>query len=66
MLVALVYLRRHDTHARITSSFGISAGTDHAYVTGPESLKTWREHDPDFVLPDGTLSGRTTERAWER
>jgi hypothetical protein len=46
------------------TSFGISVGTAHAYipaVTGlladraPGLLKTLREHDPDFVLLDGTF-----------
>jgi DNA-directed RNA polymerase specialized sigma24 family protein len=32
-LVTLVYLRRHDTLARIATAFGISVGTAHAYVT---------------------------------
>ncbi|MGC4985241.1 transposase family protein [Streptomyces sp. DT193] len=64
-LVALVYLRRHDTLARITTGFGISVGTVHAYVTAvtallagraPGLLKVLRENDPDFVLLDGTLA----------
>ncbi|MFK4119967.1 transposase family protein [Streptomyces longwoodensis] len=64
-LVALVYLRRHDTLARITAEFGISVGTVHAYVTSvtgllaeraPGLLKTLRERDPDVVLLDGTLA----------
>ncbi|MFH8445993.1 transposase family protein [Streptomyces sp. NPDC018026] len=64
-LVALVYLRKHESLAPIAVAFGISVGTAHAYVrraTGllaeraPGLLKVLRESNPDFALLDGTLA----------
>lgn len=62
-MVAPVYLREHTTLAKIATRFGISESTAHAYtsevvellaVRAPGLLKTLRDHDPDFVLLDGT------------
>ncbi|MFG2951583.1 transposase family protein [Streptomyces adustus] len=64
-MVALVYLCEHTTLAKIAAGFGISESTAHTYTSEvvdllaervPGLLKTLREHDPDFVILDGTLA----------
>ncbi|SHN30608.1 DDE superfamily endonuclease [Actinacidiphila paucisporea] len=60
-----MYLREHTTLAKIAAGFGIGESTAHTHISGvvgllaerePGLLKTLREHEPDFVLLDGTLA----------
>ncbi len=64
-MAALVYLHERTTRAKIAAGFGISESTAHACTSAvvdllaeraPGLLKTLREHEPESVLPDGTLA----------
>ncbi|MBM7443153.1 hypothetical protein JOC24_006601 [Streptomyces sp. HB132] len=64
-IVVLMYLREHNTQAKIFAGLGISEATAHTYTSAvvdplaeraPGLLKTLREHEPDSVLLDGILA----------